>query len=347
MKRKRALNALASAFHGRLAAEPDWMELFEAANHALVTPRLYEALIATGAAAAMPQDAAAFIGLIDARNDDRNVKLRTMALDAVEALNGAGITPIYLKGMAVWAACRPAAERFPRMMSDVDLLIEPGETDRGIDALLARGFKLLNRYDDDHVVAELWREGDVGIVDLHLRPPGPPGLVAAFNRAAHTMPAEWPGSARMPTPALQLYLTFLHDMFHDGGFWRGGFDVRHLCDIADLVHGPQGVDWDVLNALLRTRLARNAAHSQLVAAHRIVAAAIPRAIGRRAIPRVHHRRHAAQYLHPQLAFPLALLGIGLEGFNLRQHWPHLGAEGLTATQLLWWLHRGRAYPNKI
>jgi len=347
VNRGRALAVLSSGFHGRLSATTDWMELLEAANSALVTPSLYRALEAAGVAGEIPEDAAAFIAMIGLRNDERNLQLRALAFDAVEALNAVEVIPTYLKGMAVWASCDPAADRYPRMMSDVDLLVRPEQAERGIEGLLARGFRLLKRYDpNEHVVAELFRDGDVGILDLHQRPPGPRDMAERVGHDGQTQ-AAWPGSARLPSATHQIYLTCLHDMFHDGGFWRGGFDVRHLCDIADLVRGPGAVAWEAFEGLLQPRLVRNAVFSQLVAAHRIAGAPIPQDILRRVVPRLHHRRHRAQYLHPDFGFPLALLGIGLEGFNLPRYWPHLGADGMTVKTLLWWLHRGRAYPNKL
>jgi len=344
MSRRSATNALADGLHGRRPPASDWMALIEAANRALVTPALLEAL----ASEDVPDEVAAFMGMVAARNDDRNRRLRTMVLDATALLNAAGLTPIYLKGMAVWAACRPERDSCPRMMSDVDLLVGPDETERALEALSAGGFKILDRHATHrHEVADLWREGEVGVLDLHRRPPGPPALGALFNRDVDTAPAPWPGAARIPSPTHQVYLLCLHDMFHDGGFWRGGFDVRHLCDIAELARHPEGVDWDRLMSLPRTRLARNAVLSQLVAAHRIAAAPVPARLLRGVIPRLHHRRHEAQQLRPSLELPLALLGIGLEGLNLRQHWPHLAPAGTTAFELLWGLAQRRVYPNKI
>ena len=131
-------------------------------------------------------------------------------------------------------------------------------------------------------------------------------------------------------------------MFHDGGFWRGGFDIRHLCDIAELARRSDGVDWEALMSLPPTRLMRNAMLSQLVAAHRIAAAPIPARLLRGVLPRLHYRRHQAQYLRPALERPLAFLGMALEGFNLRQHWPHL-APGVTLRDLA----QPRFIPNKM
>jgi hypothetical protein len=261
--------------------------------------------------------------LINTRNDDRNRQLRTMALDAVEAVNTAGITPVFLKGMAVWASCHPADAHSPRMMSDVDLLVRPEEGEPALEALLASGFRVLRRHpvESPHVIAELWREGDGGALDLHLRPPGPSGLTQAFDLLAHTEEALWPGRVRTPIAVYQIYLTCLHDMLHDGGFWRGGFDIRHLCDVADLAKDLNPADWDLLAGLLPAGLVRNAVCSQLVAAHHIVGAQISGELLRRIVPRIHYQRHYAQYAYPSLHFPLALMGIGLEARNLGEYQP--------------------------
>ena len=342
MSRRSALRALADGLHGR--ATQDWMALMSAANGALVTPALREALAADD----VPEDVAAFMDMIADRNDERNQRLRAMMLDATALLNTAGITPVYLKGMAIWAASRPDAESYPRMMSDVDLLVAPDETQKALEALTAGGFRILERHGEHlHAVADLCRDGDVGVLDLHRRPPGPAALAALFDREADTVAAPWPGEARIPSPAHQVYLTCLHDMLHDAGFWRGGFDIRHLRDIAELTRHPDGVDWDLLISLPPTRLMRNAMLSQLVAAHRVAAASIPKRLLRTVIPNLHYRRHEAQHLTPALGLPLALLGIGLEGLNLRQHWPYMARVGVSPWEMLTGLAEGRSFPNKI
>lgn len=343
MSRSSGLRILANGLHGRAPAAQDWMALISTANEALVTPVLRDALATDD----VPDDAAAFLDMIAARNDERNRRLRDMLADATARLNTVGVTPVYLKGMAIWAACRPSADSYPRMMSDADLLVRPDETQAAIESLTAGGFQILHRHPEHrHEAADLWRDGDVGVVDLHRRPPGPPALAALFDREADTIPSPWPGRALIPSPTLQIYLTCLHDLFHEDGFWRGGFDVRHLCDIAELARHPDGVDWDALLSLAPTRLIRNAMLSQLVAAHRIAAAPVPARLLRAVVPRLHHRRHAAQYATPALGAPLALLGAGMETPNLRQHWRYQAA----TPSLLEWLGRmakRRLFPNRI
>ncbi len=293
------------------------MQLLDAANHALVTPSLLQALKHFGAK--MPEDVADFLALIDERNNRRNTKLRGMALDATAALNAAGVEPVLLKGMAIWTTCNPLAQYYPRMMCDVDILIRPSEIEISLQALLSSGFKIYCRYpaSTKHAVAELWRDEDVGMLDLHSRLPGPRVFARKFDHIADTTRAIWPGSVRVPTAAMQIYLTCLHDTIHDAGFWSGGFDVRHLCDIAELARAPKEVNWHALDCLLPAGLLRNAVHSQVVAANRIAGAQIPYSILRRIVPRLHYYRHRVQFTRPIFRLPLACLGLALEAFNLR------------------------------
>lgn len=317
MNRRRALADVCAALRGHAEPDADWLSLIELANQALVTPAVHRALEASGALADVPQEAAAFMADVAARNAERNRRLWAMAMDAVAALNAAGIEPTLLKGMAVWAVSGEAD--FDRMMSDVDLLVRPDEVERAIAALQAAGFGLLGRYEgaEVHVAAELGRPSDVGLIDLHQRAPGPPGMAEVFDPRRDTIPTPWAGQAHVPTPAHQVYLLCLHDQFHDGDYWRGGFDLRHLQDIAGLARG--GVDWAALEALIPTRLVRNAVHGQLLAAHRLLGAEVPPAPLRRLTPGLQHRRRLAQHLYPRWRFLLAGVGLLMESGNILQH----------------------------
>jgi len=320
MSRRRALENVGAALQGRASPDVDWMLLLELANKALVTPALYRALEASGALAEAPDDVAKFMAEVTVLNDERNARLRRAAGDAVNALNVANIEPVLLKGMAIWASLPPQAG-FSRMTSDIDLLVSPDQTEGAITALQEAGFDLLARYEgpSTHVVAELGRPTDVGIIDLHQHPPGPRGMIPAFGVGGLPTQLEWNGRVRVPSPAEQILLMCLHDQFHDGGYWRGGFDLRHLKDLADLTWAPQGVDWRALEALTPTRLLRNAVHTELIAAQRLAGAILPNEISRRLAPRLQYQRHFAQHLYPRWNLVLAGAGLALEWPNVPQH----------------------------
>jgi hypothetical protein len=254
------------------------------------------------------------------RNRERNRRLLAELGDALGALNAGEVEPVLLKGAALWASLgRPAA--FDRMLNDLDLLVAPAEAPRAVVALQTAGFEVLRAHagPEVHVVAELGRASDVGAIDLHQRPPGPPGLAEVERLRSHCRPLDWRGlRAWVPEPALQVFFLVLHDQFHDGDYWRGGFTLRHLFDIAALTRGAEPVDFDLLDRLARTRLARHALEAELIAAHRIAGAVAPKAVLRRAWPRLQQARQLAQFAWPWLRTPLAALGLASE-------WPSLAA----------------------
>ena len=117
---------------------------------------------------------------------------------------------------------------------------------------------------------------------------------------------------------MHIYLQALHDQLHDGGYWRGGFDVRHAWDIADLVRGDDPVDWDSLCALPPTRLTWHAIEAQLMACHWMTGAAIP-ADMRGSRSWLQHQRQRLQYSAPAFRAPLAAAAILFEAPNLLRH----------------------------
>src|SRR6202008_1616219 len=124
------------------------------------------------------------------------------------------------------------------------------------------------------VAAEIGRAEDVGLIDMHQRPPGPPGLAEIDNLGAYCRPVAIDGlRALCPIPALQIFFLVLHDQLHDGDYWRGGFDLRHLMDITRLSASNEPVDWGLLERLCRTSLVRHALETQLIAAERFAGAA--------------------------------------------------------------------------
>jgi hypothetical protein len=321
MSRRRALRDLSAALRGEPPADADWMAVLQLANAALVTPQIHAAALRAGALERLPAEVRTFTAEVYARNRERNRRLLDQLADAVGALNAAGIEPVLLKGAALWASLgRP--DEFDRMLNDVDLLVRPDQAVPAIEALIAGGFGLANAYPgpEVHVVAELGRATDVGFIDLHQRPPGPPGVAELEDLQRHCRRTEWCGvRAWTPEPAVQAFFLVLHDQFHDGDYWRGGFSLRHLTDIAELSRGPEPLDWGLLHRLAKVRLVENALDAELIAAQRIAGADVPEPILRRRWARLQHARHMAQFTWPLLSLPLAGLGMLSEGVNFAAH----------------------------
>jgi hypothetical protein len=267
----------------------------------------------------LPDDLRLFLGDVRRRNTERNRRLMDQLIAALRALNAAGIEPVLLKGAALWATAGWDAP-FDRMLADIDLLVRPAFAERAIAALEDCGFQAAQRYPgvQVHVVAELARDGDPGFIDLHQRPPGPPGFAEIPDLDRHCRPTSWQGvTALVPSPAIQVFFLILHDQFHDGDYWHGGFDLRHLLDIAML--SQMGMDWPMLDRLCATALLGNALEAELIAAARIAGAGIPAHPMRRLWPRITYQRHLWQFAYPKLASAIALLALALEWRILAKH----------------------------
>ena len=314
MNKSRALDQLCRLLQGRSTPDADWAAVLELANRALVTPRLEGSLDAVDA----PVEVRTFVQDVARRNAERNARLFAQMGEAAVALNAVGIVPMALKGGACLAR---DAGRCSRVLNDIDLVVAPDEIEVALQALRDAGFSLLSRRSGValHAVAELGRPQDVGPIDLHQRPPGPPGFVSGDEilRAGKVWPVG-AGQVRAPEPHMHVYLQALHDQLHDGAYWRGGFDLRHAWDIADLIQGGDGVDWDRLYALPPTRLTTHVVEAQVMACHRLTGAPIP-AASRGVSARVQYGRQRLQYVAPLLRAPLAILAMLLETPNLARH----------------------------
>lgn len=310
--RLEALRQLSAALLGRPLPDTDWLAVVELANRSLVTPQLHAALLAEDALHMAPPEYGAFTAEAFARNRERNQRLFAQLQHAIAALNRAGVEPMLLKGAALWAALGRPPD-FDRMLTDIDILVEPEEAPLAIDALGGAGFQTLRAYDEPwrHVVAELARPGDVGVIDLHRRPPGPlktSGVTGEQRRF------EWEGlRAALPSPAAQVVMLAMHDQFHERAYWRGDISLRHLLDIAALA--PQ-VDWDAVTRLAGERLILRAVAVQVAAAERFAGAQAQWGMVRRPAVRLHHMRQLVQFASPGAAAPLAWLAALSEASSL-------------------------------
>lgn len=302
MRTLKPLKPLAALLAGELPARIDWMSVLALANEALVTPRIYAAALESGTVSQIPEEPRAFLHEVWSRNRERNRRLFAQLHEAVGILNGIGVEPTLLKGAAHWAAQGRPAEH-DRMLTDLDLLVGDEHAPAALGALERAGYVAHKLWKDPnkYVAADLGRPDCVGVIDLHRRPPGSEAEARAAMALADQFTAvSWDGvRARVPSPALQVFLLVLHDQFEDGGYWRGKFVLRHLMDIADLSRAPGGVDWCVVARLANTRLMRNATDAQLLAAAQICGAAAPRT-ARRPWVRLQYARLRAQFEWPQL-----------------------------------------------
>jgi putative nucleotidyltransferase-like protein len=309
----RSLTQLCECFRGCVPKKPDWMSLIGLANETLTTPALME--FVTHFKDQIAEDVYLYVREIFERNVARNDRLAAQLTEMVAAMNDRGVTPVLLKGAAMFAtAARP--HWGSRLMSDLDIMVLPDQIDATLEALLTLGYTehFLTPPDDRKWYIELKRPSDVGMVDLHRELPGP----AFFYRSSGDVKPHFKimpigrGRAYVPSTTYQALILIIHDQFQDSDYWIGSIDVRHLIELRDLVMSPEGIDWDALAALTPSKLARNALETHLVALFRLLGVDVPARMRSRFIPRLQHRRRLAQARLPllrQVLLPIAILDV--------------------------------------
>jgi hypothetical protein len=258
----------------------------------------------------LPAEVSEFLAEILRRNRMRNRMLMDQLVEASGALNSAGILPVLKKGAAMLLT--DPASIAARMVSDLDLIVARSKIERAVEALRGIGYR---DADEGAQPATLSRSRDAGAIDLHFAPRGPARFSgdAIFDR--HSRPVQLPGGTAtviLPSATLQILYLTLHDQFHDGDYWRGYVDLRHMVDIARLSALPEGVDWDALKAILSTRYARRAFAAQIINASRLIGMALPPDFGTDRHADLQYRRWLFQVDRPRLAALLSLGTIMLE-----------------------------------
>lgn len=297
---------MCQCLQGSLPKTIDWMSVISLANETLITPALQG--VVERFPDEIPEDVRQYLQEIFTRNLTRNDRLTEQLAEAVAALNGNGVTPVLVKGSAMLAT-RPRMAMGRRLISDLDILVSPSETDRALDALNGLGYRTYFMTPNDAAkrYIDLKRPNDVGMIDLQQ---GPPGHHFFYNGSGdirqHCRLLEQ-NSAYIPSATYHALMLIIHDQFQDADYWVGKIDLRHLLDLRDLASTPDGIDWQQLAGLAHGRLARNAIETQLVTLSTLLGVDVPVSMRRRLMPRLQHRRRLLQTRVPVLRHAFFLL----------------------------------------
>jgi hypothetical protein len=260
----------------------------------------------------IPADVRDYVLEIFERNVARNERLSTQLAEALAALNGEKITPVLLKGSAVLVSACPSRTG-ARLISDLDLLVSPAEAEVALNCLHKLGYGIHSRAPDGAAkwYADLVRPGDAGMIDLHQKPPGHGFFYGMSGDVTHNCRLlSWRGtSVYIPSPTYHALMLIVHDQFQDADYWVGKIDLRHLLDLRDLAHEPDGIDWKRLAFFFPGKLARNAMATQLVGLSGLLEVDVPPELRSGAVPRIQHLRRMLQIRLPALrrAFLLTAL----------------------------------------
>lgn len=231
-----------------------WPALLAIANQHLLTPSLYARLTEKGAIAAIPAEVRDYLATLHACNAERNRRLAAQAAEAVDALNRHGIEPLLLKGVVALLDDSPI---YPaRMITDLDIVVAPGEGTTAIVVLAELGYRQTVA-PSPHTLGDFTRPRDVGAIDLHVallaEPPLMPLADARTERCAR-------GALRyrVLSPTDRVRHLILHDSIQDHGYFDGALNLRHLYELAQWMR-TNAVAWDEI----RAPLARRGLHSAL------------------------------------------------------------------------------------
>jgi hypothetical protein len=230
-----------------IAADTQWVPVFDAAGYHYVTPALaWRLRDAKGVELA----AADYLDAILTLNRDRNRQLRAGLALIGERLNALDCAPVLLKGSSILASgLHP--DPGMRFMGDLDMLVPERQLFPARDALLAAGFEPridVEAEDPRHHQLAMMVHRDLGVgVELHRHAVG-----GNFNTVAprdvvldRALPVEVDGRAfRVPHPTDMFILAVGHGHVKEPRYARGVPALRTMLDMATISHRHgAALDW--------------------------------------------------------------------------------------------------------
>jgi Uncharacterised nucleotidyltransferase len=209
----------------------------------------------------------------------RNLRFRRQLIEAVHALDEAGIVPLLFKGALQLVDGTDERPGY-RGMGDLDLAVPTGALASAGEALGGIGYRpdrtwvLLHPH-----VLPMTKRGEPGAVELHVELGSP--------RTATVLPmaAAWSDStelsfegvqARALSPTHQVLHSVLHASVQDLGHAVAALPLRQLLTLAHLgrVHGA-AVDWDAIRARMDAHGLARVFRDHVWLAHRLAGLALP------------------------------------------------------------------------
>lgn len=275
----------------------NWECLIDIANHQLVTPSLWIALIRKDLVRWVPDNVRDYLEEIHRLNTNRNFSLKAQATEAIHHLNTVRVEPILLKG------CRhlfmdPFGDLGVRMMEDLDIMVPHDALKHSVDALLSVGYTEANcdysDYECHHHHNPLYREGVGGPIELHtyLCPQNEPQVLPAAEAWRDSRAVSLNGLRfRILSPVHQIVYNVVHSEITHEGFTRGIVAVRQLYDL-EVVCSDQAeeVDWPHLREIMKRHGMERILRSFLFKANRLIGTPVPDCLSPTLASRLHLTR---------------------------------------------------------
>ena len=246
-----------------------WPVVLIFANRGWLVPAIQIGLARSGALADVPVEVRKYLSFLHRQNHERNRRLRAQLIEATRALNAAGIEPILLKG-AIHLFTTTEEDLGARMISDLDLHVDPVERDRATAVLMGLNYRLLDNG------TELARSCDVGVIELHDRPNPRSAPYLCDDLSRFCCRFERSGAiVHIPSASARALHLIVHDMIKEADHWSFRIDLRHLHDLAGLASSDEGIDWRWLSAVMSDDAGRAALVEQAIALQDLFCLRIP------------------------------------------------------------------------
>ncbi len=232
-----------------------WQELFHMAQVHRVMPMLVQAVFRCPAAQAAPELMSRY-RMLSRQQIALQTRNSARLLPVLEALQGAGLHPLVVKGI-VCRALYPMPDL--RFSNDEDILVPREAFSESCRVLASLGLEQQGGTQSDYEISFIGPGGQ--LIELHqsLFPPESEayGDLNRFFEGVHQQPVLSDG---IPTPAPTEHLLYLilHAYKH---FLHSGFGIRQVCDISLFANAfGSGMDWQhILDCCRQVRAEKFAA----------------------------------------------------------------------------------------
>ncbi len=221
-----------------------WTQIIEFANQHLLTPALYGALNRQGRIAELAPEVAGYLAHLADANSSRNRMMYDQGIELATHLNAAGMVPMFLKSAAdlMEGAAVLASDG---IVGDLDVLVPPDAGADAVAALANAGYRSWGGLEpNDHTYADLGREQDAALIDLHTEVLELGHLLPSAEMYAGAVTVAR-GGARfcLPAPENRVLHRLIHDQIQGRGLYTGRLHLGHAWRTAWMLRQQVGVDW--------------------------------------------------------------------------------------------------------
>jgi hypothetical protein len=263
-----------SAALGSAIDDETWPAVIGLANGHFVTPALYASLDRANRLGELPEEVRDYLALVHRSNARRNKRIRTQALALLDALAGAGVDAMLLKGGA--SLFLDLHAHASRMIRDLDVLVSSAAGDVVLGVLKGLGYAAVARYPDGHhAYGDFTCAGEPAAVDLHFELIDTPHVLPArdvWQRAIEVRRGDV--TLFVPSPTDRILHNVLHAQVHYlNDYWRGTLELRQIHEFAQISTGSgTDVDWAFVSAHMERHGLLRPLHAHAWAAHRLLGA---------------------------------------------------------------------------